>query len=111
MELQMQLLVKDRTKIKHSTAEKLEKYDIFTEGGKLEYWNDGILEWSTMAVRPLIGNVRKGGGPTVLWCELDRLSSHTSSDATGNARCAGGTARAGPVPGAAYEGQSCDHRS
>lgn len=27
-----------------------------------------------------IAKARAGGGPTVLWCELDRLSSHTSSD-------------------------------
>ncbi len=27
-----------------------------------------------------IEKARNGGGPTVLWCELDRLSSHTSSD-------------------------------
>ncbi|MFN8138322.1 MAG: thiamine pyrophosphate-dependent enzyme [Fimbriimonadales bacterium] len=27
-----------------------------------------------------IAKARSGGGPTVLWCELDRLSSHTSSD-------------------------------
>jgi 2-oxoisovalerate dehydrogenase E1 component len=27
-----------------------------------------------------IDKARKGEGPTVLWCELDRLSSHTSSD-------------------------------
>ena len=27
-----------------------------------------------------IARARAGAGPTVLWCELDRLSSHTSSD-------------------------------
>ena len=27
-----------------------------------------------------ISKAREGGGPTILWCELDRLSSHTSSD-------------------------------
>src|ERR1044071_5731210 len=27
-----------------------------------------------------VDRARQGGGPTVLWCELDRLSSHTSSD-------------------------------
>lgn len=27
-----------------------------------------------------VAKARSGGGPTVLWCELDRLSSHTSSD-------------------------------
>lgn len=27
-----------------------------------------------------IARARNGGGPTVLWCEMDRLSSHTSSD-------------------------------
>jgi 2-oxoisovalerate dehydrogenase E1 component len=27
-----------------------------------------------------IDRARSGGGPSVLWCEMDRLSSHTSSD-------------------------------
>jgi len=27
-----------------------------------------------------VEKARRGGGPTVLWCELDRLGSHTSSD-------------------------------
>ncbi|HWP30911.1 MAG TPA: thiamine pyrophosphate-dependent enzyme [Fimbriimonadales bacterium] len=27
-----------------------------------------------------IEKARKGGGPTIMWCELDRLGSHTSSD-------------------------------
>jgi len=27
-----------------------------------------------------IARARQGGGPTILWCELDRLCSHTSSD-------------------------------
>ena len=27
-----------------------------------------------------IARARQGGGPTILWCELDRLSPHTSSD-------------------------------
>jgi 2-oxoisovalerate dehydrogenase E1 component len=27
-----------------------------------------------------IEKARMGGGPTILWCELDRLSSHTSAD-------------------------------
>ncbi|MEP6755616.1 MAG: thiamine pyrophosphate-dependent enzyme [Chthonomonadales bacterium] len=27
-----------------------------------------------------VAKARNGGGPTVLWCEMDRLSSHTSSD-------------------------------
>ena len=30
--------------------------------------------------RTLIDGVRQGGGPRVLWCDLDRLDSHTSSD-------------------------------
>src|SRR6185436_19505185 len=28
----------------------------------------------------VVGKARRGEGPTVLWCELDRLCSHTSSD-------------------------------
>lgn len=27
-----------------------------------------------------IARAREGGGPTILWCEVDRLASHTSSD-------------------------------
>ncbi|MBS1717309.1 MAG: 2-oxoisovalerate dehydrogenase [Armatimonadetes bacterium] len=32
------------------------------------------------AAQPAFEKARKGEGPTILWCELDRLSSHTSSD-------------------------------
>ncbi len=32
------------------------------------------------AAAPAIDRARNGGGPTVLWCQLDRLCSHTSSD-------------------------------
>ena len=32
------------------------------------------------AATEAIAKARAGGGPTVLWCELDRLCSHTSSD-------------------------------
>ncbi|MBL1150930.1 MAG: 2-oxoisovalerate dehydrogenase [Armatimonadetes bacterium] len=32
------------------------------------------------AARTAVEKARSGGGPTILWCELDRLSSHTSSD-------------------------------
>jgi 2-oxoisovalerate dehydrogenase E1 component len=32
------------------------------------------------AGRVAVEKARRGDGPTVLWCELDRLSSHTSSD-------------------------------
>ncbi len=32
------------------------------------------------AASEAISKARSGGGPTVLWCDLDRLCSHTSSD-------------------------------
>jgi 2-oxoisovalerate dehydrogenase E1 component len=32
------------------------------------------------AAQEAVAKARRGDGPTVLWCELDRLSSHTSSD-------------------------------
>lgn len=32
------------------------------------------------AAEKAISLARSGGGPTILWCDLDRLSSHTSSD-------------------------------
>jgi len=37
---------------------------------------DRVYEASTAAVH----KARTGGGPTILWCQLDRLCSHTSSD-------------------------------
>ncbi len=37
---------------------------------------DRVLE----AVAPAMDKARSGGGPTVLWCHVDRLCSHTSSD-------------------------------
>lgn len=37
---------------------------------------DNVFE----AGRRAVEKARKGKGPTVLWCELDRLGSHTSSD-------------------------------
>lgn len=37
---------------------------------------DRVLE----AVAPAMDKARNGGGPTVLWCHVDRLCSHTSSD-------------------------------
>ncbi len=35
-----------------------------------------VFEKGAQAIR----KARAGGGPTILWCEVDRLSSHTSSD-------------------------------
>lgn len=35
-----------------------------------------VYEKSGEAIR----KARSGGGPTILWCEIDRLSSHTSAD-------------------------------
>ncbi|MET8896987.1 alpha-ketoacid dehydrogenase subunit alpha/beta [Streptomyces albogriseolus] len=32
------------------------------------------------AAAAALGELRQGGGPVVLWCRLDRLDSHTSSD-------------------------------
>ncbi|PZT70915.1 hypothetical protein DN402_06395 [Streptomyces sp. SW4] len=32
------------------------------------------------AAESAVGTLRAGGGPVVLWCRLDRLDSHTSSD-------------------------------
>jgi 2-oxoisovalerate dehydrogenase E1 component len=37
---------------------------------------DEVYEKSGEAIR----KARTGGGPTILWCEIDRLSSHTSAD-------------------------------
>ena len=37
---------------------------------------DAVLQASEVA----IGRARNGEGPTLMWCDLDRLSSHTSSD-------------------------------
>ncbi len=38
------------------------------------------LDDVSQAAEEAIAKARRGGGPTVLWCDLDRLSSHTSSD-------------------------------
>lgn len=32
------------------------------------------------AAEAAVGKARRGEGPTILWCDIDRLSSHTSSD-------------------------------
>lgn len=37
---------------------------------------DEVYEKAGEAIR----KARTGGGPTILWCEIDRLSSHTSAD-------------------------------
>lgn len=37
---------------------------------------DNVLEAGAAA----IDKARRGDGPTILWCDIDRLSSHTSSD-------------------------------
>lgn len=69
------------------------KYGISTPTAKFLPFNLGILEDSKIvrvegrradsvyeAGAEAVGKARRGDGPTVLWCDLDRLSSHTSSD-------------------------------
>ncbi|MFT0751363.1 thiamine pyrophosphate-dependent enzyme [Synechococcus sp. RC10A2] len=49
-----------------------ERWVVFVNG---RYANE-VYEKSGEAIR----KARTGGGPTILWCEIDRLSSHTSAD-------------------------------
>jgi 2-oxoisovalerate dehydrogenase E1 component len=49
-----------------------ERWVVFVNG---RYANE-VYEKSGEAIR----KARSGGGPTILWCEIDRLSSHTSAD-------------------------------
>lgn len=70
------------------------KFGISTPTAKfLPYHLDGLLsedrtikidgrriEPVRQATERAVEKARRGGGPTVIWCDLDRLSSHTSSD-------------------------------
>lgn len=69
------------------------KYGISTPTAKFLPFNLGILSPDTVvhldarhpdnvndAGSAAIEKARRGDGPTILWCDLDRLSSHTSSD-------------------------------
>jgi 2-oxoisovalerate dehydrogenase E1 component len=49
-----------------------ERWVVFVNGR----YADAVYEKSGEAIR----KARSGGGPTILWCEIDRLSSHTSAD-------------------------------
>jgi 2-oxoisovalerate dehydrogenase E1 component len=49
-----------------------ERWVVFVNGR----YADEVYEKSGEAIR----KARSGGGPTILWCEIDRLSSHTSAD-------------------------------
>jgi len=49
-----------------------ERWVVFVNGRRA----DEVYEKSGEAIR----KARTGGGPTILWCEIDRLSSHTSAD-------------------------------
>lgn len=69
------------------------KYGISTPTSKFLPFNLGIINESVVvnvdarhpdnvynAGQAAIEKARRGDGPTVLWCDLDRLASHTSSD-------------------------------
>jgi len=49
-----------------------ERWVVFVNGRRA----DEVYEKAGEAIR----KARTGGGPTILWCEIDRLSSHTSAD-------------------------------
>jgi 2-oxoisovalerate dehydrogenase E1 component len=49
-----------------------ERWVVFVNGR----YADAVYEKAGEAIR----KARSGGGPTILWCEIDRLSSHTSAD-------------------------------
>lgn len=69
------------------------KYGISTPTEKMLPFNLGVFNEELVvkvdarhpdnvfaAAAPAVAKARSGGGPTILWCDLDRLSSHTSSD-------------------------------
>ena len=69
------------------------KYGISTPTAKFLPFNLGILSETNLvrlngrhpddvyaAGKTAVAKARSGQGPTILWCDLDRLSSHTSSD-------------------------------
>lgn len=69
------------------------KYGISTPTGKFLPFNLGIINEDVVvnvdarhpdnvynAGLTAVEKARRGDGPTVLWCDLDRLASHTSSD-------------------------------
>lgn len=70
------------------------KYGISTNTGKFMAYNlGGVLSEDHMvkvnarhldevesAFKAAAEKARRGEGPTILWCDIDRLSSHTSSD-------------------------------
>jgi len=49
-----------------------ERWVVYVNGRRA----DEVYEKAGEAIR----KARTGGGPTILWCEIDRLSSHTSAD-------------------------------
>lgn len=53
--------------------------DILSEN-RLVKMNGRVLSEVIEKSGAAIDRARKGGGPTILWADLDRLSSHTSSD-------------------------------
>ena len=68
-------------------------YGISTPTAKMTPWNIGALNEGILtrvdgrdalavlrASERAVGELREGSGPRVLWCELDRLWSHTLSD-------------------------------
>ena len=69
------------------------RYGISTPTAKFSPYNLGVLGEDSLiridarnpyrvfeAGQEWVANARQGGGPAVLWCDLDRLCSHTSSD-------------------------------
>lgn len=69
------------------------KYGISTPTEKFLPFHLGLFDESTVVKldgrhidqvysvgKEAISKARSGGGPTLIWCDLDRLSSHTSSD-------------------------------
>ena len=70
---------------KYGISTPTEKFFVLNHGGVLATDHvvkidgrvvDNVLE----AGRTAIEKARNGEGPTILWCDIDRLSSHTSSD-------------------------------
>lgn len=79
--LPLVLLIEDNKYGISTPTEKFFPYhlDIFDEASRIKL--DGRrLDDVYRVGGEAIAKARSGGGPSIIWCDLDRLSSHTSSD-------------------------------
>ncbi len=70
---------------KYGISTPTEKFMPYNIGGIMS--NDHVVKIDARRIKDVqeamsaaVEKARRGDGPTILWCDLDRLSSHTSSD-------------------------------